>query len=156
MGIHTYDVSMKARLKAQALVFAALFTILKFAGNRVALRPRFHAYVTSVYLQAWPRICLLDDRQQIQQVVGAGSESWTVGFRVQRTDHSATLPSDKALLITTGWLVSVFYVPPLCLVGALVLNGFQSLKMNIYIKMSPLTPENQIQLKMNRSQNSNE
>ena len=46
MGIHTYDVSMKARLKAQALVFAALFTILKFAGNRVALRPRFHAYVS--------------------------------------------------------------------------------------------------------------
>ena len=106
---------------------------LKFAGNRVALRPRFQAYVTSVHLQAWPRTCLLHDREQIQQVAGAGFESWTVGFRVQRTDHSATLPPDKALLITTGWLVSVFYLPPLCLVGALLQNGCQSLKMNIYV-----------------------
>ena len=97
----------------------------------------------------------MDDREQIQQVAGAGFESWTVGFWVQRTDHSATLPPDKALLITPGWLVNVFYVPSLCLVGALLQSGFQSLKMNIYIEMSPFIPENQIQLKMNRSQNSN-
>lgn len=80
----------------------------------MALRPRFQAYVTSVYLQAWPRICLMDDREQIQQVFGAGFESWTVGFRVQRTDHSATLPPDKALLITTGWLVSFFFISLPC------------------------------------------
>ena len=54
----------------------------------------------------------MDDREQIQQVVGAGFESWTVGFRVQRTDHSATLPPDKAPLITTGWLVSFFISLP--------------------------------------------
>ena len=29
--------------------FAALITFLKFAGNLVALRPRFHSYVVSVY-----------------------------------------------------------------------------------------------------------
>ena len=32
-----------------ALVFVTLFTFLKFAGNLVAIRPRFHAYVVSVY-----------------------------------------------------------------------------------------------------------
>ena len=98
MAIQTYDVSMKAKPNAQALVFAALCTIFEVCGNRVALRPRFHAYVTSVYLQAWPRICLLDDRQQIQQVVGAGSESWTVGFRVQRTDHSGHASSRQGTI----------------------------------------------------------
>ena len=32
------------------------------------------------------------DREQIQQMAGAGLESRTAGCRVRRADHSATLP----------------------------------------------------------------
>ena len=40
----------KNQLNIQIVIFfAALITFLKFAGNLVALRPRFHSYVVSVY-----------------------------------------------------------------------------------------------------------
>ena len=44
------EISFEVNFKSQiALVFATLFTFLKFAGNLVAIRPRFRAYVVSVY-----------------------------------------------------------------------------------------------------------
>ena len=42
-----------------------------------------------------------DDQAQIQQVARAGLEPGTAGLRVQRADHSATLPSWKLWIVFT-------------------------------------------------------